>query len=215
MSNAFTELSDWADEALAKGAKPPSGYTAIPGGKKGGYRKPKAGGGWSYVYTQGSASRSKSTALSGKSAPAKEIRSVGDLRTLEKPITVESVGDENVYLKDAAGGSHFFKYTENQNPSKATPKELSSTTDVDKLVGPITFNSSGGENFYVTDGDSNLHFVKVEDNQRAFVKLLAHLIASDEGAPGEKKTAAAAKREDAPKGPNIPDIVGYFKPPTR
>jgi|GEM_PF-2887626 len=59
MANEIKELSDWADKALTKGDGPPPGYTAIPGGKKGGYRKPKAGGGWSYVYTQGSAGKSK------------------------------------------------------------------------------------------------------------------------------------------------------------
>ena len=81
MANEIKELSDWADKALTKGDGPPPGYTAIPGGKKGGYRKPKAGGGWSYVYTQGSA---------GKSKPEPEHEDEGSSR---EPISAKAFSD--------------------------------------------------------------------------------------------------------------------------
>lgn len=43
---------------LSKGAKPPAGYTPIPGGKKGGYRKRK-GAGWDYWYPDGGGTQSQ------------------------------------------------------------------------------------------------------------------------------------------------------------
>lgn len=36
------------------GGKPPPGFMPVPGGLKGGYRKPKPGGGWDYWYPSGS-----------------------------------------------------------------------------------------------------------------------------------------------------------------
>jgi len=46
-----SDLDRWADQVLSKAGapKPPAGYSAIPGGQHGGYRK-KAGKGWVYWY---------------------------------------------------------------------------------------------------------------------------------------------------------------------
>jgi len=51
----FNDINEWSDSILKgeSGDKPPPGFTAIPGGKKGGFRKPKPGGGYVYWYRGG------------------------------------------------------------------------------------------------------------------------------------------------------------------
>jgi DNA topoisomerase IB len=70
----FNDLSDWSNRILKGSGKPPRGFTAIPGGSKGGYRKPKPGGGWLYWYADGSTTPKMQDRIAG-----------GDVRRYEPP----------------------------------------------------------------------------------------------------------------------------------
>lgn len=46
--NGISDMTLWADAALAKGSKPPPGFTPVAGSKVGLYHRVKAGGGFDY-----------------------------------------------------------------------------------------------------------------------------------------------------------------------
>jgi len=82
---------------LVKAAKPPKGYSPIPGGKKGGYRK-RVGGKWSYWYAEDTKGRKKGKTIVVASAGGSDRYR---LDKVELPEPDEATATANAEFRDA------------------------------------------------------------------------------------------------------------------